>query len=82
MQAQNKRIAKRLPEGSEERKMNNLSLARIMYGTAEDFHATIPLYQSAIPSRALATLDAHSDTFSTHDALTSFLHKLWARIKS
>jgi hypothetical protein len=62
--------------------MNNMSLARIMYGTAEDFHATIPSYQPAIPSRASGTLDAHRDTFSTHDTLTSFLHKLWARIKS
>ena len=62
--------------------MNNMSLARIMYGTHEDLHATTPTYQPTTPSRPIATLDDRHEVASTHGTLTGLLHRVWARIKS
>jgi len=62
--------------------MNNMSLARIMYGTSEDFHATTATYQSTIPSRAIATTDNRHEAASTHGRPTGLLHRVWAKIKS
>ena len=62
--------------------MNNMSLARIMFGTNEDFHATASMYQLTIPSRAIATMDNRSEVASIHGTLTDLLHKVWSKIKS
>ena len=46
----------KLPSGSAERTMTNLSLARIMFGTNEDLHASSSLNASAVSSlRALSS---------------------------
>jgi hypothetical protein len=62
--------------------MNNMSLARIMYGTNEDFHATTSMYRPTVPLRAIATMDNRHEAASTHGTLTGLLYKVWARIKA
>ena len=60
--------------------MNSMSLARIMYGTNEDLHATTS-YQSTVPSRAITSMNNRDEAVS-HGTLTELLHKVWAKIKS
>jgi len=62
--------------------MNNMSLARIMFGTSEDFHATTPIYQPTTSARAIATMDNRGEVAATHGTLADLLQKVWTRIKS
>ena len=61
--------------------MNSMSLARIMYGTNEDLHATTSMYQSTVPSRAITSMNNRNEAVS-HGTLTELLHKVWAKIRS
>jgi hypothetical protein len=64
--------------GSEERKMNNMSLARIMYGTNQDFHASASMNAVAIPSLARIVVEvAHDEATTQPNILSDLLHKAW-----
>jgi hypothetical protein len=62
--------------------MNSMSLARIMYGTNEDQHATTSMSRNPVPSRALATTDNRSEAASTGGALAGLLQIIWSKLKS
>jgi peroxiredoxin len=74
---------KNASEGSAECKMNNLSLARIMYGTSEDFRATtalrIPGY-SSLARPVSATGFSRVEAVSVSETLSGLLQKAWAAL--
>jgi hypothetical protein len=70
-----------LPGGSEERIMTNLSLARIMYGTSEDLHASTTTTASALATQSSGLLDENSPKSSDEpDTLAELLHKAWTNL--
>jgi hypothetical protein len=75
--------ARLLPGGNEERSMTNLSLARIMYGTNEDLHASHPPGAPASSSLAVPPVDENpekTNAASEPDALGELLHKAWVNL--
>ncbi len=63
--------------------MANLSLARIMYGTNEDLHATQPASAPSSSSLAAQLVDekpAKASAASEPDALGELLHRAWTNL--
>jgi hypothetical protein len=63
--------------------MANLSLARIMYGTSEDFHAAQPVRPpafSAFSSQSGFQNSAESNSMSEPATLGGLLHKVWTTL--
>lgn len=63
--------------------MAKLSLARIMYGTNEDLHAsepTGPPSASSLASKPAHQNSAKTDSVSGPDALGELLHKAWSNL--
>ena len=61
--------------------MPNFSLARIMYGTNEDFRASGWMSTSAISSPGLLNPEnSAGGNGSSHLSLGAFLHKAWAAL--
>ena len=62
--------------------MANFSLARIMYGTNEDFRATGWMSTSAVSSPgSINSADSTSGgAESSHLSLAAYLHKAWAAL--
>jgi hypothetical protein len=62
--------------------MPNFSLARIMYGTNEDFRATGWMSTSALPSPGLASSaeSANRAAASSHLSLGAYLYKAWTAL--
>ena len=60
--------------------MSSLSLARIMYGTNEDTHASHSMNASALSahtSRSVQENSANAINVSEHATLGQLLHKVW-----
>ena len=62
--------------------MPNFSLARIMYGTNEDFRAAGWMSASTLSSPGLPNSadSASPDAESSHLSLGAYLHKAWAAL--
>jgi len=63
--------------------MANLSLARIMYGTNEDFHASSAMSEPQFASFAAQTVSsnlAKSTNASEPATLSELLHKVWSKL--
>ncbi len=61
--------------------MTNLSLARIMYGTSEDLHASTHITAStlsALPAHAAA--DIADKTAPDNETLGELLHRAWTNL--
>ena len=72
-----------LPVGSEERTMMNVSLARIMYGTNEDLHASHSMNAAGNPSPAHQSAGSGAVGKATNAAsgtLGGLLQKAWAAL--
>jgi hypothetical protein len=75
--------ARLLSRGSKERSMANLSLARIMFGTNEDLHASQPASVPGSPSLAAEPANKNlSETSVTSEpgALGEVLRKAWTNL--
>ena len=57
--------------------MSNLSFARIMYGTAQEFTPTALMPPSNLPSQLTGNSTSRSATATTAPAQESLLHKAW-----
>jgi hypothetical protein len=67
--------------GSEERIMANLSLARIMYGTSEDLHASTHTTASTLSSRPThEASDIADKTAPGDETLAELLHRAWTNL--
>lgn len=61
--------------------MPNFSLARIMYGTNEDFRAAGWMSSSAVSSPGSSGTDAsRGGGGSNHLSLAAYLHRAWAAL--
>jgi len=61
--------------------MANLSLARIMYGTSEDLHASTNTTASALSSLpAHAATDNADKTAPDNETLGELLHRVWTNL--
>jgi hypothetical protein len=63
--------------------MANLSLARIMYGTSEDFHAAQPVRPpafSTLSSQSRLQNSVEANSMSEPATLGELLHKAWAAL--
>ncbi|HXY00644.1 MAG TPA: hypothetical protein VEI54_06965 [Candidatus Limnocylindrales bacterium] len=63
--------------------MSNLSLARIMYGTNEDFHAAVSMQGVSLrsPAAGLNPTNAASDNAGSGSAsFSELLHRAWASL--
>lgn len=64
--------------------MTNLSLARIMFGTNEDLHASSSMNAPAISSLSMLSSEgnmAAKDVSSPSGTLGRLLHKAWAAFR-
>jgi hypothetical protein len=71
----------KLPGGSEEQIMKTLSLARIMYGTSEEFHVSDGRNASATSAFPASSSASHVDknAFET-ESLGELLHRAWTNL--
>jgi hypothetical protein len=71
----------KLPDGSEEQAMNNLSLARIMYGTSQEFHSSDNFNTSASPAfSASSPAGGGNQTAAQPATLGELLHRAWMNL--
>jgi hypothetical protein len=71
---------RKLPDGSEEQPMTNLSLARIMYGTSEEYHASASTTAAALSAPSLTHSADKSDV--EQETLGELLHRAWTILSS
>jgi hypothetical protein len=61
--------------------MTNLSLARIMYGTSEDFHTSISTTSSALATQSSGSLNENSRKLGDDpETLAELLHRAWTNL--
>jgi hypothetical protein len=61
--------------------MANLSLARIMYGTSEDFHASTTTTASTLSSHPTSTsTDIADKSAPDEETLGELLHRAWTNL--
>jgi hypothetical protein len=61
--------------------MINLSLARIMYGTNEDLHASSSMSGATFSSLASSSDRATRETAAAQGSLGAWLHKAWVSLR-
>jgi hypothetical protein len=66
-----------LPGGSEEQTMTNLSLARIMYGTSQEYHATVAHTHSFAPLMNQSSTESTKSSSRAPETLGELLHRAW-----
>jgi hypothetical protein len=71
----------KLPGGSEELIMKTLSLARIMYGTSEEFHVSHGVNASPGSASIVSPSASHADKSTVEmDTLGELLHRAWTNL--
>jgi hypothetical protein len=69
-----------LPDGSEEQAMMNLSLARIMYGTSQEYHATGSHASSLGQLANQSAAEMTDNSAKTPETFSELLHRAWLNI--
>jgi hypothetical protein len=70
----------KLPGGSEEKEMANLSLARIMYGTSEDLQSSTHTTALTLSSLAAQLPAGGEKTGAGTETLGELLHRAWTNL--
>ena len=60
--------------------MTNLSLARIMYGTSQEYHSTGPQTQSLAPLMNPSSAHAAGNSITLSEELGELLHRAWTTL--
>jgi hypothetical protein len=68
------------PDGSEEQAMTNLSLARIMYGTSQEYHSAGVPTQSLAPLVKQSSTEAANNSARVTETLGELLHRAWVNL--